>query len=112
MIGYLCFIQIYSSTENVLNTSVEFPFLLVYQWASVLSWVALEQERMLPVVLDLLQTQSDQEMRSLTGLLRNLSRHSRNKDDMGETQPPVPHTVHFYLCLSCPQPCIHPFHAY
>lgn len=112
MIGYLCFIQIYSSTENVLNTSVEFPFLLVYQWASVLSWVALEQERMLPVVLDLLQTQKDQEMRSLTGLLRNLSRHSRNKDDMGETQPTVPHTVHFYLCLSCPQPCIHPFHAY
>nr|XP_029497483.1 plakophilin-3-like isoform X1 [Oncorhynchus nerka] len=52
------------------------------RWASVLSWVALEQERMLPVVLDLLQTQSDQEMRSLTGLLRNLSRHSRNKDDM------------------------------
>ncbi|CDQ64864.1 unnamed protein product [Oncorhynchus mykiss] len=52
------------------------------RWASVLSWVALEQERMLPVVLDLLQTQSDQEMCSLTGLLRNLSRHSRNKNDM------------------------------
>ncbi|XP_020335173.1 plakophilin-3-like isoform X1 [Oncorhynchus kisutch] len=51
------------------------------RWASVLSWVALEQERMLPVVLDLLQTQSDQEMCSLTGLLRNLSRH-RNKNDM------------------------------
>ncbi|XP_024274863.2 plakophilin-3 isoform X1 [Oncorhynchus tshawytscha] len=52
------------------------------RWASVLSWVALEQERMLPVVLDLLQTQSDQEMCSLTGLLWNLSRHSRNKNDM------------------------------
>ncbi|KAL1007355.1 hypothetical protein UPYG_G00085580 [Umbra pygmaea] len=52
------------------------------RWASMLSLVALEQERMLPVLLDLLQTDTDLEMRSLTGLLRNLSRHSRNKDDM------------------------------
>ncbi|XP_041930204.1 plakophilin-3 isoform X2 [Alosa sapidissima] len=52
------------------------------RWASVLSRVALEQERLLPVVLDQLRTQSDVELRSLTGLLRNLSRHGRNKDDM------------------------------
>ncbi|XP_063045592.1 plakophilin-3 [Engraulis encrasicolus] len=52
------------------------------RWASVLSRVALEQERLLPVVLDQLRSQSDAEMRSLTGLLRNLTRHARNKDDM------------------------------
>ncbi|XP_069564325.1 plakophilin-3a isoform X2 [Brachyistius frenatus] len=52
------------------------------RWASVLSWVALEQERMLPVVLSHLRTNKDLELRSLTGLLRNLSRHANNKDDM------------------------------
>lgn len=75
----------------------------MHQWASVLSRVALEQERMLPVVLDLLQTHSDLELRSLTGLLRNLSRHCKNKDDMGETQPsPSSHTctILLYLYLS------------
>ncbi|XP_017559028.1 plakophilin-3 isoform X1 [Pygocentrus nattereri] len=52
------------------------------RWASVLSRVALEQERMLPVVLDHLRTPTDSELRSLTGLLRNLSRHTKNKADM------------------------------
>nr|XP_033490177.1 plakophilin-3a [Epinephelus lanceolatus] len=52
------------------------------RWASVLSRVALEQERMLPVLLDLLRSNNDLELRSLTGLLRNLSRHSRDKNDM------------------------------
>ncbi|XP_058500905.1 plakophilin-3a [Solea solea] len=52
------------------------------RWASVLSRVALEQERVLPVVLDLMRTNSDLEMRSLTGFLRNLSRHTRDKGDM------------------------------
>ncbi|XP_076588345.1 plakophilin-3a isoform X1 [Chaetodon auriga] len=52
------------------------------RWASVLSRVALEQERMLPVVLDLLRTNKDVELRSLTGFLRNLSRHARDKNDM------------------------------
>ncbi|KAL0189014.1 hypothetical protein M9458_016113, partial [Cirrhinus mrigala] len=51
-------------------------------WASVLSRVALEQERMLPVILDLLRSPTDAELRSLTGLLRNLSRHCKNKADM------------------------------
>ncbi|XP_029952631.1 plakophilin-3 isoform X2 [Salarias fasciatus] len=51
-------------------------------WASHLARVALEQERMLPVVLDLLRSNSDLELRSLTGFLRNLSRHATNKDDM------------------------------
>ena len=58
--------------------------LSVLQWASVLSQVALEQERMLPVLLDLLRTDRDLELRSLTGLLRNLSRHAKDKGDMGK----------------------------
>uniref|UniRef100_A0A8C3G6P9 Plakophilin 3a n=1 Tax=Cyclopterus lumpus TaxID=8103 RepID=A0A8C3G6P9_CYCLU len=52
------------------------------RWASVLSRVALEQERILPVLLDLLRTSNDLELRSLTGLLRNLSRHAKDKNDM------------------------------
>lgn len=54
------------------------------QWASVLSRVALEQERILPVLLVHLRTNSDLELRSLTGLLRNLSRHAKDKNDMGQ----------------------------
>ncbi|KAF0043644.1 hypothetical protein F2P81_004981 [Scophthalmus maximus] len=41
-------------------------------------------ERMLPILLDLLDTDSDMELRPLTGLLRNLSRHSTNKDHMAK----------------------------
>ncbi|XP_073327511.1 plakophilin-3a [Pagrus major] len=52
------------------------------RWASVLSRVALEQERMLPVLLDNMRTHKDLEMRSLTGLIRNLSRHAKDKNDM------------------------------
>lgn len=52
------------------------------RWASVLSRVALEQERILPVLLVHLRTNSDLELRSLTGLLRNLSRHAKDKNDM------------------------------
>lgn len=39
---------------------------------------------MLPILLDLLDTNSDVELRPLTGLLRNLARHSPNKDHMGD----------------------------
>ncbi|KAK7892120.1 hypothetical protein WMY93_024083 [Mugilogobius chulae] len=52
------------------------------RWASVLSQLALEQERVLPLLLDLLRTNNDLELRSITGLLRNLSRHTRDKNDM------------------------------
>ncbi|XP_034540976.1 plakophilin-3a isoform X2 [Notolabrus celidotus] len=52
------------------------------RWASVLSRVALEQERVQPVVMDRLRTERDLELRSLTGLLRNLSRHTTNKESM------------------------------
>ncbi|KAM9808393.1 plakophilin-3-like [Neosynchiropus ocellatus] len=52
------------------------------RWASVLSRFSLEQQRVLPVLLDLLRTNNDLELRSLTGFLRNLSRHARDKNDM------------------------------
>lgn len=38
---------------------------------------------MLPVLLDLLDTGNDVELRALTGLLRNLARHCSNKDHVG-----------------------------
>ncbi|XP_053576487.1 plakophilin-3 isoform X2 [Bombina bombina] len=52
------------------------------RWAGVLSQVALEQERILNPVLDRLRTADHSQLRSLTGLIRNLSRHARNKDEM------------------------------
>ncbi|KAF4095303.1 plakophilin-3a [Onychostoma macrolepis] len=52
------------------------------RWASILSRVALEQNRMLPVILDLLRTNNNEELRSLTGFLRNLTRHAKDKNDM------------------------------
>ncbi|XP_069480026.1 plakophilin-3 [Ambystoma mexicanum] len=52
------------------------------RWASVLSRVALEQERILNPVLDRVRTADNHQLRSLTGLIRNLSRNARNKDDM------------------------------
>lgn len=53
------------------------------QWPAVLSAVVLEQERMLPVLLDLLDGGSELQNRALTGLLRNLSRHCRDKESTG-----------------------------
>ncbi|KAL0968815.1 hypothetical protein UPYG_G00272250 [Umbra pygmaea] len=52
------------------------------RWAGVLSRVALDQERMLPVLLDKLRTNNDLELRSLTGFIRNLSRHAGDKNAM------------------------------
>lgn len=56
------------------------------QWAGVLSRLALEQERILNPVLDRVRTADHHQLRSLTGLIRNLSRHARNKDEMCECQ--------------------------
>lgn len=67
------------------------------QWAAVLSGVVVEQEKMLPVLLDLLDTDSDMELRPLTGLLRNLARHSASKDYMGKTQPRITEGVFEYI---------------
>ncbi|KAM9302095.1 plakophilin-3 [Gastrophryne carolinensis] len=52
------------------------------RWAAVMSQVALEQERILNPVLDRLRTADPSQLRSLTGLIRNLSRHAKNKDEM------------------------------
>ncbi|XP_057692677.1 plakophilin-3-like isoform X3 [Corythoichthys intestinalis] len=52
------------------------------RWAGVLSRVAMDQERMVPVLLDLLRTNNDSELRSITGFLRNLSRHAKDKNHM------------------------------
>ncbi|GAA6220884.1 plakophilin-3-like isoform X1 [Lates japonicus] len=60
------------------------------RWSSVLSGVMMERERMLPILLDLLDTNSDMELRPLTGLLRNLARHSTNKDRIGRMQTRIP----------------------
>ncbi|XP_044044730.1 plakophilin-3-like isoform X2 [Siniperca chuatsi] len=59
------------------------------RWSSVLSDVVMEQEKMLPILLDLLDTNSDMELRPLTGLLRNLARHSSNKDHMAKNMVKV-----------------------
>ncbi|RVE74916.1 hypothetical protein OJAV_G00026880 [Oryzias javanicus] len=55
------------------------------RWPAVLSAVVLEQERMLPVLLDLLDGGSELQNRALTGLLRNLSRHCRDKESTAKT---------------------------
>ncbi|XP_034536464.1 plakophilin-3-like [Notolabrus celidotus] len=52
------------------------------RWCSVLSCVVIDQEKMMPILLDLLDTHSDSELRPLTGLLRNLVRNYSNKDHM------------------------------
>lgn len=52
------------------------------RWPSILSKVALYQSRILNPLLDRLRTNNDQELKSLTGLLRNLSRHTKNKDEL------------------------------
>ncbi|KAJ3593107.1 hypothetical protein NHX12_005444 [Muraenolepis orangiensis] len=55
------------------------------RWPWVLSYVILEQERMLPLLLELLDTHSELEMKPLTGLLRNLARHARDKNHMAKS---------------------------
>uniref|UniRef100_A0A8D2IJ87 Plakophilin 3 n=1 Tax=Varanus komodoensis TaxID=61221 RepID=A0A8D2IJ87_VARKO len=52
------------------------------RWAGVLSRVALEQERILNSVLDRVRTADHHQLRSLTGVIRNLSRNARNKDEI------------------------------
>ncbi|XP_035763032.1 plakophilin-3-like [Neolamprologus brichardi] len=55
------------------------------RWPAVLSDMALDKERMLPTILDIVpRSAKDAELRSLTGFLRNLSRHTDNKDEMAK----------------------------
>ncbi|KAM4572670.1 plakophilin-3a [Odontesthes bonariensis] len=51
------------------------------RWASVLASWALEKEQILPTLVDNLDTERDIELRSVTGLIRNLSRHGSDVDD-------------------------------
>lgn len=51
----------------------------------MLSRLALEQERILNPLLDRVRTADHHQLRSLTGLIRNLSRNARNKDEMCES---------------------------
>lgn len=59
---------------------------LALKWSAVLSAVVLEQERMLPTLLDLLDGADEAELRPLTALLRNLARHAPNKDLVGQSR--------------------------
>lgn len=54
----------------------------------MLSRLALEQERILNPLLDRVRTADHHQLRSLTGLIRNLSRNARNKDEMCESGRP------------------------
>lgn len=56
--------------------------------------MALEKEQMLPTMIDSLRTENDLELRSITGFLRNLSRHTDNKDRVGQ------YFISFLLCRS------------
>ncbi|KAM4596887.1 plakophilin-3 [Fundulus diaphanus] len=54
------------------------------RWCAVLSGVVTEQERMLPMLLDLFDSSSEMLLRPLTGLLRNLARHAADKGHMAK----------------------------
>lgn len=56
----------------------------------MLSRLALEQERILNPLLDRVRTADHHQLRSLTGLIRNLSCNARNKDEMCESGIPQP----------------------
>ncbi|XP_077376449.1 plakophilin-3-like [Festucalex cinctus] len=59
------------------------------RWACVLSAAVLEQERLLPTLLDLLDTDDEAQLRPLSALLRNLARHAPNKDLVAKTMVSV-----------------------
>uniref|UniRef100_A0A3P9IT03 Plakophilin 3 n=1 Tax=Oryzias latipes TaxID=8090 RepID=A0A3P9IT03_ORYLA len=53
------------------------------RWPGLLSSIA-EQKQIIPTIIKLLKTERIMELRSLTGFLRNLARHTSNKDDMAK----------------------------
>ncbi|XP_023811506.1 plakophilin-3 isoform X2 [Oryzias latipes] len=53
------------------------------RWPGVLSSFA-EQKKIIPTIIKLLNTERTMELRSLTGFLRNLARHTSSKDDMAK----------------------------
>nr|XP_014343913.1 PREDICTED: plakophilin-3 [Latimeria chalumnae] len=52
------------------------------RWASVLSRVALDQERVLNTISSQLKTKNEQQLKSLTGLIRNLCPRAQDKNEM------------------------------
>lgn len=78
----------------------------------MLSRLALEQERILNPVLDRVRTADHHQLRSLTGLIRNLSRHARNKDEMcecrGEASQPFPSPHVISSPIPAPSCLLHP----
>lgn len=54
---------------------------------------------MLPVLQDLLRTNNDLELRSLTGFLRNLSRHARDKNDFCKYPSHSLPLLHSMICF-------------
>uniref|UniRef100_UPI00398E3360 plakophilin-3-like n=1 Tax=Pristiophorus japonicus TaxID=55135 RepID=UPI00398E3360 len=53
-----------------------------FRWASVMSRLAMDQDRTWYTLMDYLKSSNDNVLKSLTGLLRNLTVHARNKDDV------------------------------
>lgn len=76
-----------TSSDKTQQSSVYVMFELCLcdaQRAALLANWALEYEHIQPTLIELMRTERDMELRSLTGLLRNLSRHSENKDAIGQ----------------------------
>ncbi|XP_067849798.1 plakophilin-3-like isoform X2 [Heptranchias perlo] len=53
-----------------------------FRWASVMSRLIMDQDRTWYVLMDYLKSSNDNVLNSLTGLLRNLTVHARNKKDV------------------------------
>ncbi|XP_038147218.1 plakophilin-3-like isoform X2 [Cyprinodon tularosa] len=60
------------------------------QWAAQLSVFAVEQRKILPKLMDLLRTDRNKELLSLTGLLRNLARHSNVSSTLDQVVNKLP----------------------
>ncbi|XP_015256571.1 PREDICTED: plakophilin-3-like isoform X2 [Cyprinodon variegatus] len=60
------------------------------QWAAELSRFAVEQRKILPKLMDLLRTDRNKELLSLSGLLRNLARHSNVSSTLDQVVNKLP----------------------
>ncbi|XP_067902087.1 plakophilin-3-like isoform X2 [Heterodontus francisci] len=53
-----------------------------FRWASVISRLTMDQDRTWYTLMDHLKNSNDNVLKSLTGLIRNLTVHARNKEDI------------------------------
>ncbi|XP_048401752.2 plakophilin-3-like isoform X2 [Stegostoma tigrinum] len=53
-----------------------------FRWASVISRITMDQDRTWYTLMNYLNSNNDNVLKSLTGLLRNLTVHARNKEDV------------------------------